>query len=216
VPPFRIRLPLSLAFAAFLSLPFAAGCASSVEDLLQDLEGEDPDDRLDAAVELGESGPEAAGAAKALTDRMARDPNPLVRAACARALARIGPKDAAEAFVRALDDKDPLVREEAVLALGRARKADAAEAVASLLAKDPSAEVRRACARVLGSLEAAGRVEALIEALSDRDAAVRFHAQASLQRITCRDLGPAPEDWQAWWKEFRTRMEASPRYPLPR
>jgi HEAT repeat protein len=209
--PFCHRLSRALVVAAILSVPLAAGCASSIEDLLVDLESEDAEDRLDAAVELGEAGAEAAGAAKALEDRLARDPNPLIRAACARALVRIGPEDAFEAFMRALDDKDSLVREEAVLALGRIQKAAAADPLATLLAGDPAAEVRRACARVLGSLEATSKVEALIGALSDRDATVRFHAQASLQRITCRDLGPAPEDWLAWWKEFRARMEASPR-----
>ncbi|MCU0723540.1 MAG: HEAT repeat domain-containing protein [Planctomycetes bacterium] len=201
----------SLSLAALAGLAALGGCASSVDDLVEDLGEEDAMDRLDAAVSLGELGPEAAGAAKPLEERMARDPNGLVRAACARALSRVAGGGGEQAFLRALDDKDPLVRAEAVRALGGTGAGGAADALAGLLGRDAAPEVRRACAAALGAGGALRHVEPLIDALSDRDAAVRARAEDSLRRLTCRDLGPVPDDWRAWWKGFKERMESPSR-----
>jgi HEAT repeat protein len=182
-----------------------AGCAPSTESYLRDLKSEDHEDRMNAAVALGERG--AATAAPALESRLAKDDWALVRAACARALTRIGRVESAEALVRALDDKNETVRWEAILGLGTLGVRRESGRIAALLASDKAPEVRRECARILGLFEAVGRIPDLIDALEDPDATVRLQAERSLRRLTVRDLGAHPEDWRAWYKAFSARME---------
>ncbi|MHC5081850.1 MAG: HEAT repeat domain-containing protein [Planctomycetota bacterium] len=197
-------LPLILCGIFFL-LP---GCPTSIEGHLEDLKAEDPEDRLDAAVALGEE--RAVQAVKALEDRLARDDAPLVRAACARALVRIGRPSSTKALVRALDDKRWMVRWEAVMGLGRLRDQTSAEKIVALLREDPSHEVRRECAKVLGHLGATETIPALIEALSDRNDTVRIHAELALRQLTCQDIGPRRSDWETWYEEFQKRMKKVP------
>ena len=182
-----------------------AGCAPSIESYLRDLDSEDHEDRMDAAVALGER--RATKAVKALENHLAKDDWALVRAVCARALTRIGRKESAGAFVRALDDKNETVRWEAVLGLGKLGVREEAGRIASLLGTEKAPEVRRECAKILGLFGAVDRIPDLIDALEDPDATVRLQAERSLQRLTVRDLGPHPEDWRAWYKAFSARME---------
>ncbi|MHC4601292.1 MAG: HEAT repeat domain-containing protein [Planctomycetota bacterium] len=192
-------------FLGMALLLMGAGCAPSIQSYLRDLESEDHEDRMDAAVALGERG--ATNAVPALEDRLAKDEWPLVRATCARALARIGLEGSADAFVRALDDKNETVRWEAVLGLGKLGVKKETERIASLLASEKAPEVRRECAKILGLFGAVDRIPELIGALEDPDATVRLQAERSLQRLTLRDLGPHAEDWRAWHEAFSARMK---------
>jgi HEAT repeat protein len=172
---------------------------------MEDLRSEDGEDRMDAAVALGEARAEKARAL--LEDRMGKDPWPLVRASCARALLRIGSPQSEPAFLRALEDRESMVRREAVAGVGGLGARGASEKVATMLREDSSADVRRACADVLVLFGATDRIPALIDALEDRDPSVRLHAESALRRLTHRDLGPVASDWREWHAGFLERMK---------
>jgi len=78
-----------------------------------------------------------------------------------------------------------------------------APAIAALLA-DESVAVRRAAALALARLGTVDQAPALVDALSDRDWQVRFHATAALESITaCRpDLSVGEEAVQAFYAEL--------------
>ena len=181
------------------------GCSKSVEEYVEQLRKGDGEERMDAAVVLGER--QASAAVAVLEERLAKDDWHLVRATCARALTRIGAPKSAEAFVRALEDKSPTVRWESVLGLGRLGARTEASTIAALLKEDTDPRVRRECAKVLGLFESARHIPDLIGALEDRDATVRLHAELALRRVTLRDLGPYADDWRAWYEDFLVRME---------
>jgi len=190
--------------ACILAAIAATGCSTTIEEYMEDLASKDAEDRLDAAVALGKE--RAQASSSLLEDRLAKDEWALVRAACGRALARIGKASSVAALVRALEDKEPIVRCEAVAGLGLLGRAEPADKIASLLRKDPAPEVRRECAKALARLEAAEHIPALIDALEDRNAVVSLHAELALRRLTCRDLGKAASDWREWHEEFGKRV----------
>lgn len=183
-----------------------AGCGASVESSLKDLlDGEtDVEDRIDAALNLADE--RARHASDELIQAMTQDPSPVVRATCARCLARLATDDAETALLEALADDDGLVRWEAVAGLGLIAATGTWETVAKHLLEDDSPDVRRECAKVLSRFQSVGAVSALISALEDREPSVRLHAEIALTRITCRDFGPRAEDWQRWAKGFASRM----------
>ena len=62
----------------------------------------------------------------------------------------------------------------------------------------PGGIIRQRAARILGSLKDPAAVEALIEALEDRDREVRSAAAGALREITGQDLGSDPAAWRRW------------------
>jgi HEAT repeat protein len=186
-------------------LLLSTGCVTSLEEQIENLTAKDPEDRMEAAVALGDM--RSARAVNALEDRMARDDFHLVRAACARALNRIGRPSSIAAFVRALEDKSATVRWEAVVGLGRLGAREEAQKLAQMLKGGREvAEIRRECAKVLGLLGTVKYIPDLIDALEDGDASVRLQAELALRRLTGRDLGTHPSDWRSWYGGFNERM----------
>jgi hypothetical protein len=96
--------------------------------------------------------PRAQFAAPAITERLSRDPWPLVRAAAADALAELGSVQGPDrALYEALDDDSPHVRSPVLRALGRRGARAYAEAVRERLTDaDEPYEVRIAAAQALG------------------------------------------------------------------
>ncbi|MCI0341766.1 MAG: HEAT repeat domain-containing protein [Planctomycetales bacterium] len=75
--------------------------------------------------------------------------------------------------------------------------------VLSLLRDDEQMYVRRSAARCLGILRRRECVEALIEALDDKNPYVREHAHQALVAITAATLKPEPAAWKVWWERAK-------------
>lgn len=121
------------------------------------------------------------------------DPDPLVRLACAHALARIGDRDALLPIVQAIatDDQgpNPAAATEMLLAYGPA----AAEDLVGLLGRDLELEppVRRLIAVVLGEQRALTAVPALLRCLEDEDDELVARAAHALGKIGDPNCGRA-------------------------
>ena len=67
------------------------------------------------------------------------------------------------------------------------------------LARDPAMEVRVAAAQGLGNVPNTQSTEALVRILrEEKDVGLRFHASASLQKITGRELPPSAPEWEQY------------------
>ena len=62
----------------------------------------------------------------------------------------------------------------------------------------------------LGRRGGADSVRPLLDLLTSAHASPRVHAWESLVRITHRDFPAKPEPWEAWWKEQRGKLPATP------
>ena len=108
--------------------------------------------------------------------------DPTVRARAAWALGRVGGPQAAVALAAATRDQARDVRVQAVYALRSAQAAGAVPTLGNLLLNDPDARVRRAAARVLGSLPGSEATSALTAATHDDDVMVRREVAGALRR----------------------------------
>lgn len=149
----------------------------------------DPAGRARAAYELGWliAGPPGSAEGAAALGEALGDPDPRVRRMAAAVLGRSGPgaATAGPALIRATRDPDESVRKLAAATLRRA--ADVPRAIPALadLMKDPSVEVRRWTAGVLGSLggRATSATPALIAALQGQDTSTRASILTALGRV---------------------------------
>jgi HEAT repeat protein len=154
--------------------------------------------RIEAAEDLGQIGPPAAGAVPALLRLMEEDPDPLARVAAAKAVAAIDPKNGAAVsfLVAALKDKAGKVRQKAAESLGDLGPG-AKSAVPELVkaVTDPDPTVSWAAIDALGQIgpDAEPAVPALVEALGD--AGTRGAAVDALGQIggKARDAVPPLE-----------------------
>lgn len=151
--------------------------------LLRDLSDPQTDRRVQAALELGNLGPAAAGAAASLAAALA---DGALRGAAAWALVKIG-RAAAPALLEALRHPEAAARLAALGALWKIAPesgSTALEGIAGAL-RDGEAEVRRYAAFALGEIgrRAAPAVEALAAALADPEPSVREAAAAALGRV---------------------------------
>jgi HEAT repeat protein len=151
-----------------------------------------------AAVVLGEAGDRRA--VQALL-RALVDPEATVRARSVFALGETADPCAVEPLLGCLGDADWLVRVGAARALGRLESESAVGPLATLLAADGRAPVRRAAAKALGDIGGKAAVEPLIEALNDADGAVRRRARLSLRVLTGQHHGQDAAAWLRWWEE---------------
>ena len=96
---------------------------------------------------------------------------------------RLAPPDLVDALLKAVDDDNPKVRSEAIYTVGTIARPPLNESQGALLIKaldhyDPA--IRAAAARVAGRLSVASAADALIHAINDSQAPVRFAAMRSL------------------------------------
>jgi HEAT repeat protein len=164
----------------------AGHATASVPDLIRNLESTDAKARAKAAETLGDKGPEAKPAVRALLKVVNNDNDDLVRRLAQEALDKIGAPDKVElSFLRdALQSARPQARAYAAAALGQIGS-EARSAVPDLLKviKDSEASVRQQATRSLGRIGADSKetvFPSLQEALKDKDANVRVAAAEAI------------------------------------
>ncbi len=96
---------------------------------------------------------------------------------------RVAPPDLLDALLKAVDDDNPKVRSEAIYTVGTIGRSPLTESQTLLLIKaldhyDPA--IRAAAARVTGRLDVSSAADALIHAINDSQAPVRYAAMRSL------------------------------------
>jgi HEAT repeat protein len=104
------------------------------------------------------------------------------------------PPELMDGLLKAVDDDNPKVRMEAIYALGTIARSPVSDATAAQLVKaldhyDPS--IRAAAARVIGRLNVTTAADALIKAINDSQAPVRYAAMHALGAIQERRALPA-------------------------
>ncbi len=99
-----------------------------------------------------------------------------------RAMGRVGPK-AISGIRLAMVDKRPEIRVAAVIAVSRAGDESDRPVLASIVANDPSPEVKVEAARTLGRTRAYTEIESLFQAMDDDDHRVRYAANAAIVKI---------------------------------
>ncbi len=165
-----------LILGALLAVAIAVAPAGAADEdlaaLVKALGSTEETARLKAVDGLGSLGPKAAGAVKALAERLS-DHSPRVQAHAARALGEIGKPalGAVEALVRLIGDPDAMVRREAVRTLDDLDPEP--KVVLPLLVKllrDPDHSVRLLAMQVLQEIGEEA-VEPLVRALGDEKTA---------------------------------------------
>jgi HEAT repeat protein len=129
----------------------------------------------------------------------------VVRAAI-EALARIKGPEALAALQGLADHPAVEVRTDLLLALDLRDDAGPTGVVRRLALGDPDAGVRSQATQQIGRGPAAEAVPVLIQALKDRDTAVRAAAHEALVRIAGTSLPPRPEAWSRWWSANQARF----------
>jgi HEAT repeat protein len=171
-----------------------AAAAEDVPALVKALQDEDARVRLEAAEDLGLSGPAAASAVAALLKLTESEADPLLRIAAAKAVGRIDPKNKAVVplLIEALKDKADKVRMRAVESLGDLGPQSQSAVAALVKAANDDPTVRWAAIDALGQIGpgAEAAVPTLIEAL--KDASMRGAAIDALGQIGRKAQAASP------------------------
>jgi HEAT repeat protein len=133
-------------------------------------------------------------------DRLSSDADAMLRAEAAVFLGIRDRPEAAAALIPALKDKSWEVAVCAAVSLGKTGDVTAIEPLRSLL-KNRDAKLRGAGIVGCGHLQQKAVVTDVIEALGDRDAAVKRTAYEFLRRMTSKEIEPRVKPWKEWWKE---------------
>lgn len=146
-----------------------------------------------------------------------KDGDPAVRSAAVRGLALHGEPEDVPLILGQLSDPDRLLRWECARALQRIHNP---VAVTDLIKRadadvEPEAEVRAAIASALGQYPESRVLEALVDALSDRDLAVNVAARDSLRVLTGQDFVYNLRAWVAWRKETADPFAGKGQYIYP-
>ncbi|MEW5802497.1 MAG: HEAT repeat domain-containing protein [bacterium] len=170
----------------------------ALESLIADLSDQDPEVREDACEALGKLNDDRA--VEPLITAL-KDESPRVRENAAEALGKIQSDLATESLILALEDEDHDVRENAAEALGKIRNPGAVVQLIAAL-KDENREVREEAADALGKIRDFRAVEPLIAALRDEESEdVRENAAKALKKITGKNFGEDPVQWEKWWRK---------------
>jgi len=148
-------------------------------NIIKRLESEDEYVRRRMAEELGESG--LASAAGILVKLLKEDAE--VRSVAAKALAKIGGKQAIESLVETLRHPEADVRRFAAITLGKIGDGAATQPLVEAMLNDGEEEVREYAASALGKIGDERAVEPLLRALKDKDEDVRWQATLALVKI---------------------------------
>ncbi len=184
---------------------------------IEALQAENPDERrksLRAVVKNDKAGEE--WAVKIFASVAENDPDPQVRCMAIKGLRRSADERAVEPLLRVLNYKDfprkvrppsDDVRWDATEVLAYVSKlrnvptehADwARRTLIRLVTDDSSRNVRICAARGLGCYRHPDALTALVQALEDRDFAVQYQAENSLERLTGRRHNRDADVWRAW------------------
>lgn len=186
---------------------------------LESLNSPDSQKRLEAVASLARrvkksetpESPKHKKIVRALARIATGDPNPYVRAAALSLLVENAPVDSPQTISECLRDSSSLVRQEAVKAAGKVKAEFLTTAITKLLLEDQDVSVRRVCPEALASVassqpEPAREIlEALFNALQDKEDSVRFAARDSLRRLLGTDAGESKENWKRLLEERRKR-----------
>jgi HEAT repeat protein len=200
-------LTMTILVIYFYLLPCRYLRADNVDELIQQLNGENVYVQMYAAKKLGDRGDTRAvqPLIAALKDEKAgiraadalvqigkpsvdllivalKDENPLARRNAAMALGEIGDIRAINSLIGALKDEDPIVRRNSARALGELRNNSAIEPLIAAL-KDKVGVVRREAALALGDIKDKRAVKPLMNSLGDSDAIVRINATTALKEM---------------------------------
>jgi hypothetical protein len=124
-----------------------------------------------------------------------RDGDYLVRAAAIRALNRSRSRQGGDVYLAAMDDAEPAVRLEAAKALANVPIDAAAPKLIAHLQRDPSKDVRIACADALRNVKTLDSARALMSVLNDREFGVSWQARRSLILMTGHDYRYDESAW---------------------
>lgn len=138
------------------------------------------------------------------------DPDPLVTAACLRALGRHGDASDGPRILGRLDDESSMVRWAAAEALQRIHlPRTAVQPLIEAVNEDESTDVRRAAAVALGQYEQPVVFDTLVGVLNDADFTVSQAAHQSLVFLTGQaELPVDSRPWIAWAADNRGRLFA--------
>jgi len=134
--------------------------------------------------------------------------NPVLRAACVDALARINVPQSNEPLGLAIKDGDSAVRIAACRAWGQRGGKQAVELLAATLGSDSDIDVRIAAARELRRFPEPMAYEALGLALQENDPALQYRAIESLKEASGKDYGNNLQAWQ----QFAEGKDPGPEY----
>lgn len=128
------------------------------------------------------------------------DPDPTVRAAAIRGLARHGTIEDAPLIADQLTHENVYVRWEAAKGLQRIHNPQVVGALLNVLRNDQEdSRVRVEAADALGQYPEDRVFQALLGALNTRELALNLRAAESLETLTGQSLGLDPLDWVAWY-----------------
>lgn len=185
-----------------LSLALTAGCQSGPLGGLawnpfstpERTSYQTPAMRIEEALAAGEQADGTDSAAQqAIAVELARkvqsEPDPLVRDAIMRSVARFQIPLAGQVLTAGLQDTDPLVRRRCCQLLGERGDAAGASALAQALRADTDQDVRIEAARALGGIRSPETNAALVAALESDDPAMQYAGVQALSRSSGRDFG---------------------------
>jgi hypothetical protein len=133
-----------------------------------------------------------------MSDLIRDDRNALYRAEAAKILGEIPGETAERGLLIASEDLDEDVRLAACEAWGRRGGAQAVTSLSRLAAADEDVDVRRQAIEQLGKFTEQPAIDALAQALDDRDPSIQLTAAESLEKATGENFGQNVPAWRAY------------------
>ncbi len=138
-----------------------------------------------------------------LAGQIKHEQDPLIRAQIVRTLGEY-PSPTSDVILRAaVKDGDNDVRVAACDSWGKRDTVEAATTLAGVLNGDLDHDVRLAAARAMAPLHQQVAINALGDALEDKDPAMQYRAVLSLRQITGQDLGNDVNKWREYARSNR-------------
>jgi HEAT repeat protein len=123
--------------------------------------------------------------------------DPTVRAVAVNALGRAGNAKYLSTVLACLEEESTPLRWDAAVALDRVIGPQAVKPLMDHALRDPSMDVRTACAKALRHYQQQAVLETLCQVLVDREFSVRFQAHAALVELTGKDAQYDVDDWRS-------------------
>lgn len=143
--------------------------------------------QLAAQSQTGDAGAQQT-ALTSLATQIQTEPDPLVREAIVRSVARFSQPLAQEIVQAGLQDEDAFVRQRCCQLLGDRQATTSVAALKAVMLQDEEADVRIAATQALGELKTAEAQQALVAALEHQDPAMQFAGVEAVQSMTGREF----------------------------